>query len=218
MSDASAEAGRLMDAIYARQRYVYDATRKYYLLGRDGLIADLHPPAGGSVLEIASGTGRNLVAIARRYPDARCYGFDISAAMLVTARQSVARAGLGSRIILGEADATRFDPVALFGQARFDRVVISYALSMIPPWREALRHAAGLLAPGGSLHLVDFGDGQGLPAAFNAGLQAWLAKFHVAPRRDLPEAVVEVAREHGLAAVTRQLYRGYAVTSRLSQP
>lgn len=217
MSDGSAEAGRLMDAIYTRQRHIYDATRKFYLLGRDGLIADLAPPLGGSVLEIACGTGRNLVAIAERYPDARCYGFDISRAMLVTARQSIARAKLAARVALAEADATNFDPVALFEESSFDRVVISYALSMIPPWREALDRAAGLLAPGGSLHLVDFGDGRGLPGAFNAALGAWLAKFHVSPRRDLPGVVDTAARDHGLLAATRSLYRGYAVSARLQR-
>lgn len=216
MSETIVDAGRLMDAIYLRQRHVYDATRKFYLLGRDGLIADLQPPAGGSVLEIACGTGRNLVAIAGRYPDARCYGLDISSAMLVTARRSVVGAGLASRITLAEADASRFDPAALFGQACFDRVVISYALSMIPPWRETLRHAAGLLAPGGSLHIVDFGDGRGLPRAFNAALGAWLGKFHVKPRHDLPEVAAAVAHEHGLVAGTRSLYRGYASTLRLA--
>ncbi len=206
-----------MDAIYARQRHVYDATRKFYLLGRDGLIADLRPPSGGSVLEIACGTGRNLVAIAKRYPDARCYGLDISSAMLTIAQRSVARAGLAPRITLAEADATRFDPGALFGRSSFDRVVISYALSMIPPWREALHHAAGQLAPGGSLHVVDFGDGRGLPGLFNAALGAWLARFHVVPRRDLPAAVSEAAQACGLAAETRPLFRGYAVTSALKR-
>ena len=206
-----------MDAIYTRQRHIYDATRKFYLLGRDGLVAELAPPPGGSVLEIACGTGRNLVAIAGRYPDARCYGLDISSAMLATARQSIARADLASRVTLAEADATSFDPATLFGRSRFDRVVISYALSMIPPWREALDHAAALLAPGGSLHLVDFGDGRGLPGVFNAALGAWLAKFHVSPRRDLPEAVDAAARDHGLLAVTRCIYRGYAISARLRQ-
>ena len=46
----------LMDATYRRQRLVYDATRKYYLLGRDHLIERLDPPEGGAVLEIACGT------------------------------------------------------------------------------------------------------------------------------------------------------------------
>ena len=31
----------LMDGVYRYQRHIYDLTRKYYLLGRDGLIADL---------------------------------------------------------------------------------------------------------------------------------------------------------------------------------
>ena len=35
-----------MDRIYRRQRHVYDLTRKYYLLGRDRLIADLDVPRG----------------------------------------------------------------------------------------------------------------------------------------------------------------------------
>ena len=69
----------------------------------------------------------------------------------------MARAGLSARVALGQGDATAFDPAALFGRARFDRVMISYALSMIPPWREALERALDVLAPGGSLHLVDFG-------------------------------------------------------------
>lgn len=34
-------AGDLMDRIYATQRHIYDATRKFYLLGRDELIEDL---------------------------------------------------------------------------------------------------------------------------------------------------------------------------------
>ena len=54
-----------MDAIYRGQRHIYDVTRRYYLLGRDGLIADLDVPAGGTVLEIGCGTGRNLIAVGR---------------------------------------------------------------------------------------------------------------------------------------------------------
>ncbi len=57
-----------MDGIYRWQRWIYDLTRKYYLLGRDRLIADLDAADGASVLEIGWGTGRNLVAAARRYP------------------------------------------------------------------------------------------------------------------------------------------------------
>ena len=50
--------------------------------------------------------------------------------------------------------------------------MISYALSMIPPWREALAQALDVVAPGGSLQIVDFGDCAGLPRPFKAGLAA----------------------------------------------
>ena len=209
------DAGRLMDGIYRTQRHVYDATRKYYLLGRDDLIADLDPLSGASILEIGCGTGRNLVKIASTYPDTACYGIDVSSAMLETARKAVAKAGLGARITLAEADATAFDPQALFGVAAFDRVVISYALSMIPPWQAVLRQAATMIAPGGSMRIVDFGDQAGLPVAFKRGLEAWLARFHVAPRVTLPDAIAEVAQDLRLRGTTRPLYRGYAVAARL---
>jgi len=68
VAHTGASAAAHMDAIYRYQRYIYDASRKYYLLGRDRLIGELAPPPGGSVLEIACGTGRNLVKAARRYP------------------------------------------------------------------------------------------------------------------------------------------------------
>src|SRR5262245_56397490 len=120
LSESSADAALHMDVIYRHQRHIYDATRKYYLLGRDRLLADLAPPEGGTVLEIACGTGRNLVIAARRYPDARYFGFDISAAMLETARASIARAGLSERIAIAPGDAARFTGTDLFGVPSFD--------------------------------------------------------------------------------------------------
>ena len=145
-----------MDAIYRYQRYIYDASRKYYLLGRDRLLEELEVSAGGSVLEVACGTGRNLINTARRYPDARLYGFDISQEMLASARASIKRAGLSDRVSVAKADATDFSGERLFSVATFDRVIISYALSMIPPWRSALDQAMAAVAPGGALYIVDF--------------------------------------------------------------
>ena len=55
------EATRRMNRMYRWQRHIYDGTRRYYLLGRDRLIANLRPDAGTTVLEIGCGTGRNLV-------------------------------------------------------------------------------------------------------------------------------------------------------------
>src|SRR5262245_43616965 len=108
-----------MDAIYRYQRYIYDASRKYYLLGRDRLLDELDPPPGGTVLEVACGTGRNLIKAAHRYPNARLYGFDISNAMLETARSSLARAGVSDRVAVATGDAVSFSGATLFGVPMF---------------------------------------------------------------------------------------------------
>lgn len=206
-----------MDRMYRHQRHLYDLTRKFYLLGRDPLLERLSVPPGGCVLEIACGTGRNLVAAARRYPTARLCGLDVSAVMLRTAAATVRRAKLAERIQLAPADATAFDPQALFGVAAFDRIVISYALSMIPAWEAVLAAAAKHLRPGGTLFVVDFGDGADLPGPVRRARDRWLALFGVSPRADLPEALATLAAAGGLHARTTPLYRGYAVHGELSR-
>jgi S-adenosylmethionine-diacylgycerolhomoserine-N-methlytransferase len=212
------DAATTMDGMYRWQRHIYDASRKYYLLGRDAMIADLRPPPGGSVLEIGCGTGRNLVRAAQAYPDVACYGLDVSAEMLVTARRSVARAGLSRRVTLAVADATAFQAEALFGRASFERIFISYALSMIPQWEAVLDRAVEALAPGGSLHLVDFGDQAGLPGWFRFGLNRWLGWFHVVPRRNLNDRLRILARARGLRLTTTTRLAGYAAQAVLERP
>ena len=110
-----------------------------------------------------------------------------------------------------QADATAFDPQRLFGCANFDRVMISYALSMIPLWREALGHALDVVAPGGSLHVVDFGDCAGLPRPFKAGLRRWLAAFDVTPRDNFCASLTALTAERGMVCEIESRFRGYAI-------
>lgn len=194
----------LMDEVYRGQRHIYDFTRKYYLFGRDTLIHGLAARPGMRVLEVACGTGRNLAKVAKAWPGARLYGLDISEEMLKSAR-----AALGAEARLGQGDACSFDPASLLGEPAFERIVLSYSLSMIPDWRGALDHAASQLAPGGSLHVVDFGDLSGLPRPAQKLLRAWLAKFHVEPRSALPEAAARIAASRGLTIASRRGPLGY---------
>lgn len=208
MSDV-ANQGQLMDDVYRYQRLFYDLTRKYYLLGRDHLISELRVQPGQTVLEVACGTGRNLMAIKRKYPGAEIYGLDISEQMLLTAR-----AKLGSTARLEQADACDFDPSRMFGVSGFDHIVLSYSLSMIPDWTAALDEATRHLSMKGSLHIVDFGDFSGLPSWFDRGIHGWLARFHVTPRKALPEALEQRAiNARGFSR--RDLYRRYAYYARI---
>jgi S-adenosylmethionine-diacylgycerolhomoserine-N-methlytransferase len=180
---ATQSHAQLMDNVYRGQRHIYDITRKYFLFGRDSLIDGLDMKPGETLLEVGCGTGRNLDQVRRRWPGARLFGLDISSEMLQSAH-----AKLGPKATLALGDACAFSPSALFGQSGFDRVMISFALSMIPDWQAALATACDALAPGGALHIVDFGDTSGLPGPLRQGLNAWLARFHVSPRLSLPEA------------------------------
>lgn len=210
-------AGEKMDRQYRYQRHFYDLTRKYFLLGRDALIEGLGPPPGGTVLEVGCGTGRNLVQAAKRYPNAQFFGLDISDEMLKSAAATIAKHKLSHQIALARADATDFSPEDLFGRAHFDRVFISYAVSMIPPWRQAIAAGLKAVAPGGHLSVVDFGQQERLPRLFRLALLRWLDKFHVTPRGDLESAMAEAAREHGGDLSFKRLYGGYAYLGRIDK-
>ncbi|WP_299861833.1 class I SAM-dependent methyltransferase [uncultured Hoeflea sp.] len=217
MAEAAASA-RMMDGIYRRQRHIYDLTRRYYLLGRNDLIAALKPPAGGSVLEIGCGTARNLVLTAQAYSDARLFGLDISSEMLKSADATIRGNGLSDRVRLAQGDAARFDAEALFGQPHFDRVFFSYTLSMIPGWEAALHQACRVVAPGGELHVVDFGQQTRLPGWSARILKSWLRRFHVTPRERLGDALQGLSDDRGAALEFHPIYRDYARIGQIRLP
>ena len=204
---------RLMDATYKWQRHIYDVSRKYYLFGRDRLISDLDISAGQSVLEMACGTGRNLDLVGRKYRKAELYGFDISNEMLISAQKK-----LGRRAQLTLGDACDFDAKDLFDVDGFDRIILSYSLSMIPDWRAALAQATQNLAAGGQVHVVDFGDFAAYPDLFGRGMRNWLAKFHVTPRNDLGQEMAAVAEAIDGTARTAWIYGRYAQIGVITRP
>ncbi|MEP7074939.1 MAG: class I SAM-dependent methyltransferase [Acidobacteriota bacterium] len=181
-NDAGAFA--TMDQMYRFQRYFYDVTRKYYLLGRDRLIDEMEIYAGDRVLEIGCGTGRNLILLGRKRPEAKLYGLDASSEMLVTAKEKIAKSG--QQIELRTALADNFAFNSTFGlEEPFDAVFFSYSISMIATWRESIENALKNLKPGGTLYIVDFYDQKDLPRWFQKVLQSWLRKFHVQFWHDL---------------------------------
>jgi S-adenosylmethionine-diacylgycerolhomoserine-N-methlytransferase len=138
--------------------------------------------------------------------------------MLETARKSVAKHGLSDKITLAQGDAGAFDVGTLFGLEQVDRVFMSYTLSMMPPWKEAIALGAKALAPGGSLHIVDFGQYERLPGFAKRFHFKELNAFHVYPRADLRGVVEGVAAEQGLTASFRASLRGYTWSAGLTRP
>ncbi len=102
--------------------------------------------ARGRVLEVAIGTGRSLEFYA---PDVELTGVDLSPAMLRRARRRAAELGLTPAFRVADVEHLPFT------DASFDTVVCALGLCSIPRPDVAVREMARLLAPGGSLLLLD---------------------------------------------------------------
>ena len=126
------------------------------LLGDEWLpaIPDLHArlqadPAA-RVADVACGAGWSAIGIARAYSKVRVDGLDLDPPSIALAQANVAEAGLADRVTMMVRDAG--DP-ALAG--RYDLVTIFEALHDMSRPVEVLRACRQLLAPAGSLLVVD---------------------------------------------------------------
>jgi len=204
-----------MDRMYRLTRHVYDVTRRYYLLGRDRLLARVVTGPDTATLEVGCGTARNLVHLARRPEPGHLYGLDASHEMLETAAASIARQRLPAAghppIVLRQGLAEQLDPLRMFGRGSpFDTIFFSYCLSMVPTWPGALEAALASLRPGGTLLIVDFWDQRDLPRPFAAALKRWLALFHVHYRPEVHAALAELGRTGRAEVAFESVARRYA--------
>jgi len=163
-----------LNRYYGLSRHFYDATRRYFLFGRDRLLAELAGERWQRLVEIGPGTGRNLGRLHRARPQARLGGVDASDAMIAHARRRHPYA------TLAHGFAEDADLAAPCGGPP-ERVLASYCLSMVGEPFAAIEHARDQLAPGGEVAIVDFADLGGLPPPLAAGLRRYLGAFHVRP-------------------------------------
>jgi ubiquinone/menaquinone biosynthesis C-methylase UbiE len=138
----------------ARQKRVWDKTaptydkqialfeKIWFAGGRQWLGQRAH----GRVLEVAIGTGRNLP---HYRSGTSVTGIELSPAMLAIARERAT--DLGRAVELREGDAEQLP----FDDASFDTVVCALSLCTIPDPAIAIAEMYRVLAPGGTLLLVD---------------------------------------------------------------
>ena len=206
-----------MDRMYGLQRHFYDITRKYYLLGRDQLLDAMNVQAGDAVLEVGCGTGRNLLILAKRHPDAHFFGLDASARMLESADAKFDSARV-ENVTLANELAENFYYVNTFEmRERFDKIFFSYSITMIPAWRDAINNALNNLRPGGELWIVDFYDQKDLPRTFRKMLQNWLKAFHVQFWNDLIPFLGTLETKGLVRLTVTPIYKRYAFIAKLEK-
>lgn len=207
---SEAQTKENMDRMYRWTRHVYDASRKFYLLGRDYLIKHLDAGDGEHVIEVGCGTARNIIKMTCAYPKTHFYGLDASDEMLKTAQANAVKAGCARDMVLAQAYAQSFKPQDLFGlKDAPTKLVYSYALSIIPPWKESIDHGLEILPTNGEMHIVDFGSMEGQPAWFRKLIFWWLKMFHVYHKPEILEYLQELEAKKKGALKVEHLYKGY---------
>ena len=125
---------------------------------------------GGSVVDIACGTGLNFSLIEQVIgPNGTIVGVDLTDAMLTQAQHRI-RANGWSNIRLVQADAAAFD-----FPTEVDAILSTYALTQVPECADVIARGAAALSYGGRLAVLD------LKAPNNA--PRWLAQFGIALAR-----------------------------------
>ena len=144
---------------YTRLAPVYEAWARLTEAGPRRRVLELAAVRDGeAVLEVAIGTGTQLIELARRNPAGRTVGIELSDGMLAEARKKVAAAGVERRVELLRADALELP----FGDQSFDLVINSYMLDLLPrdDIPRALSEFGRVLRPGGRIVLSNMTIGE----------------------------------------------------------
>jgi S-adenosylmethionine-diacylgycerolhomoserine-N-methlytransferase len=141
-----------LEHFYCGQAHRYDDFRSRLLHGRQRLMEATKFPAGGIWVDLGAGTGENVVLAAERARSlAAIHLVDLSPSLLRVASERLSTLPLDS-IQMHVHDAT----VSPFAPSSVDVVTMSYSLTMIPDWFEAIAAAETMLKPGGVLGVTDF--------------------------------------------------------------
>jgi ubiquinone/menaquinone biosynthesis C-methylase UbiE len=134
-------------AVWEREADAYDrmmprVERLFFGGGREWVCSR----AAGDVLEIAIGTGRNLLFYP---PGVRLTGLDVSPATLGVARRRSEQLGVGATLLEGDAQDLPFP------DGSFDTAVCTLALCTVPDDARAVGEVARVLRPGGRFLLLE---------------------------------------------------------------
>lgn len=150
-------------SLYDRLAPVYDLlSSPYGWVGSKRLaeqaIEELRLQPGDTVVDLGTGTGRNLPKLAAAVGQAETVvGVDLSPGMLERARRRVTAMG-SNNVELIEADMAAFDlPPGT------DAVVSSFAMEMLPDYDEVIARLAKQLPPGGRISVNGLRDPERWP-------------------------------------------------------
>jgi demethylmenaquinone methyltransferase/2-methoxy-6-polyprenyl-1,4-benzoquinol methylase len=103
------------------------------------------------ILDLATGTGDLAILMAKRIPQAKIMGVDLSEKMLAVAAEKIRRQGLDDHIALYQGDAENLE----LESGMIDVVTISFGIRNFSDMDKSLREIWRVVAPGGHLVVVE---------------------------------------------------------------
>ena len=119
----------------------------HWLPALDGVVEQLE--AGIKVADVGCGYGHSSVLMADAFPRSRFYGFDVHPGSIDEARRNAQEAGVDERVSFERARAVDYP------DRKYDLICFFDCLHDLGDPVAAARHAANVLAPGGTVMLVE---------------------------------------------------------------
>jgi ubiquinone/menaquinone biosynthesis C-methylase UbiE len=151
------------------------------------------------ILEIGCGTGNLAILTKRLHPGAEVVGIDPDPKALARAQRKARREALSVQLDRGFAEELPYP------DASFDRVLSALMFHHLglEEKEKTLDEARRVLKPGGSLHLLDFGEAKGRSDGFIARLHHRSERL----RDNFGDRISTLMREAGFADPTEVAHR-----------
>lgn len=193
--------------IYNNWAPFYNPTHSWSLPKRRAARLMLNVQPGNRVLDLACGTGANIPHLRKLVGnEGHVIGVDLSPRMLDVARDMVAKHGW-KNVEVVESDAAHLP----FTDKFFDKVICSYALTIIPDYIRAIEEIKRVLVPGGSFVSLEVKVGQ----STSHSLLQWLMPICAV---DLSHETLQKIKTTFTDVQTRHYWQGMITIATATKP
>ncbi len=112
-----------------------------------------------TILDVATGTGDLAIALAKKNPQAKITGFDLSNGMLEHGRVKVAEKNLSDQIEMIQGDAENMP----FEDNTFDAITVAFGVRNFETLEKGLKEIHRVLKPGGKFVILEFSQPEQFP-------------------------------------------------------
>ncbi len=112
-----------------------------------------------TILDVATGTGDLAIALAKKNPQAKITGFDLSNGMLEHGRLKVAEKNLSDQIEMIQGDAENMP----FEDNTFDAITVAFGVRNFETLEKGLKEIHRVLKPGGKFVILEFSQPEQFP-------------------------------------------------------